>query len=144
MNPGGMMPERVMFGDFAQFIGYDLSNLDWVRGQRISMTMYWRPTDSAPPSLDYSIFIHLLDADGNRLTGWDGVPLQGAYSTRFWRPGESLLDYWHLQIPDDIPTGTATLRIGIYDPIEGGRLPVTVGGEPVGDGLVLRDDIEVK
>src|SRR5690606_33518145 len=58
MNPGGMMPERVMFGDFAQFIGYDLSNLDWVRGQRISMTMYWRPTDSAPPSLDYSIFIH--------------------------------------------------------------------------------------
>lgn len=144
MTPGGAMTERVVFGDFAQFIGYDMSNLNWVRGQRITLTLYWRPTESAPPPHDYSVFIHLLDADGQRLTGWDGVPLQGAYPTRFWRPAESLLDFWILPIPEDIPTGTATLRIGIYDPIEGKRLPVTVGGEPAGDGLVLRDDIEVK
>ena len=144
MQPGGAMPERVVIGDFAEFIGYDMSNLVWTRGQRITLTLYWRPTESAPPPRDYSLFIHLLDADGARLTGWDGAPLQGAYPTRFWRPGESLLDRWILPIPEDIPPGTATLRIGIYDPIEGGRLPVTVGGEPVGDGLVLREDIEVQ
>lgn len=144
MQPGGRVAERVLFGDFAEFIGYDMSNLAWTRGQRIILTLYWRPTASAPPPRDYSIFIHLLDQDGDRLTGWDGVPLQGAYPTRFWRPGESLLDYWILPVPEDIPAGTAALRIGIYDPIEGGRLPVTVGGEPAGDGLVLRRDIEVK
>ena len=121
-----------------------MSNLVWARGQRITLTLYWRPTESAPPPRDYSIYIHLLDAEGNRLTGWDGVPMQGAYSTRFWRPGESLLDFWILPIPEDIPTGTATLRIGIYDPIGGERLPVTVGGEPAGDGLVIREDIEVR
>ena len=144
MAPGGAMAERVLFGNFAEFIGYDMSNLVWARGQRITLTLYWRPTESAPPPRDYSIYIHLLDAEGNRLTGWDGVPMQGAYSTRFWRPGESLLDFWILPIPEDIPTGTATLRIGIYDPIGGERLPVTVGGEPAGDGLVIREDIEVR
>lgn len=144
MEPGGRATAWTLFGDFAEFIGYDMSNLNWVRGQRITLSLYWRPTENAPPPQDYSIFIHLLDADGERLTGWDGVPLQGAYPTRFWRPGESLLDFWVLRIPEDIPAGQASLRIGIYDPIEGARLPVTVGGEPVGDGLILRDDIEVR
>ena len=108
------------------------------------LSLYWQPTGQAPPRQDYSIYIHLLDVDGNLLAGWDGVPLQGAYPTRFWRPGESLLDYWVLRVPPDIPTGPAQLRIGIYDPLSGERLPVFVDGEPVGDGLTINTRLTVK
>jgi hypothetical protein len=143
MNPGGKRTDTVIFGDFAQFIGYDLGTLNWVAGERIIVTLYWRPTNQAPPQQDYSIYIHLLTPEGDKIAQWDGVPLQNAYPTRFWRPGESLLDYWILRMPKDVTQGPAHLRIGIYDPVTGDRLPVTVNGEVVGDGLTIDTRIEV-
>jgi hypothetical protein len=144
MTPGARREDTAIIGDFAQFIGHDMVSLIWQRGEKIILTLYWRPTDQAPPPQDFSIYIHLLDADGQWLTGWDGGPLQNAYSTRFWRPGESLLDYWELRIPADIPRGPAQLRIGMYDPLANARLPVTVNGEAVGDGLTIETRIEVR
>ncbi len=99
MNPGAKRDDTVIFGDFAQFIGFDVVTLQWVRGEKIILTLYWRPTDQAPPPRDYSLYIHLLTPDGQQIAQWDGVPLQDAYPTRFWRPGESLLDYWVLRMP---------------------------------------------
>jgi hypothetical protein len=119
-------------------------NLKWERGQRIRLWLYWRPTDQAPPPQDYSIYLHLLDQDGNKIAQWDGEALMGHYSTRFWQPGESLLDYWVLTIPDDIPTGPATLRMGLYDPIANVRLPVVIDGVDSGDGLNVETRIKVK
>lgn len=144
LRPNAPAEGTVLFGDIAQCVGNDLGNLNWQRGQRVTLTLYWRATEHAPAALDYSVYVHLLDADGNWLTGWDSAPVQGAYSTLFWRPGESILDYRILPIPDDIPPGPAHLRIGVYDPITGERLPVTVDGAAVGDGLTIETRIMVK
>jgi len=144
LKPVAPVEDDVIIGDFAQFLGHDVTTLKWYRGTRVFLTLYWRPTASAPPMQDYSIYIHLLDENGNRITGWDGVPLQQAYPTRFWRAGESLMDYWVLQIPEDIPTGPAKIRIGIYDPVSQVRLPVMVNGEQAGDGLTINDLITVE
>jgi hypothetical protein len=144
MNPGAKRDDTVIFGDFAQFIGYDVVTLDWVHGERVILTLYWRPTDQAPPPRDYSLYIHLLTPDGQQIAQWDGVPLQNAYPTRFWRPGESLLDYWVLRMPHDVIPGPAQLRIGFYDPLTNERLPVTVNGAVVGDGLTIDTRIRVR
>ncbi|WP_119067967.1 ArnT family glycosyltransferase [Aggregatilinea lenta] len=134
---------EVIVGDFAQYVGHNIVSGTWYRGDKTFLTLYWRPTDTAPPQRDYSIYIHLLDADGSRVAGWDGQPLQGEYPTRDWQPGESLLDYWVLQIPPDTPAGTFDLRVGIYDSLTGERLPVTVDGDPADDGLTI-DTITVE
>ncbi len=144
MNPGAKRDDTVIFGDFAQFIGFDVVSLQWVRGEKIILTLYWRPTDQAPPPRDYSLYLHLLTPDGQQIAQWDGAPLQEAYPTRFWRPGESLLDYWVLRMPKDAITGPAELRIGLYDPLTNERLPVTVNGEVVGDGLTIDTRIQVQ
>ncbi len=133
----------MIIGDFAQFIGHDLNTLEFAPGKKIVLILYWRPTDSAPPPYDYSIFVHLLDPDGNCVAGWDGQPLQGQYPTRFWRPGESLLDYWVFFLPEGTPPGPVALRVGIYDPISLERLPVTIDGQPAGDGVIIEDRITV-
>jgi hypothetical protein len=144
MRPAGSVDGDIRFGDFAEFIGNDMVNLDWYRGEDIILWLYWRPTGAAPPQRDYNVYLHLIDPAGNLITQWDGVPLQGAYPTRFWQPGESLLDYWVLLIPDDLAPGPAQLRMGLYDPLTGERVPVTVDGEPAGDGLTLDTRITIK
>ncbi|NDJ78634.1 MAG: phospholipid carrier-dependent glycosyltransferase [Chloroflexi bacterium] len=138
MTPVAAQESEVLVGDFVVFLGHDLVTLQWQPGEKVALALYWQPTDTAPPALDYSVYIHLLDADGNLLAQWDGVPMQGQYPARFWRPGESLLDYWLLRLPEELPSGPAQLRIGLYDPASGERLPVTVDGEPTGaDGITL-------
>jgi hypothetical protein len=144
MNPGARRDDTVIFGDFAQFIGFDVVSLVWVHDENVILSLYWRPTDQAPPPRDYSLYIHLLTPDGQQIAQWDGVPLQNAYPTRFWRPGESLLDYWVLRMPHDVIRGPAQLRIGLYDPLTNERLPVTVDGEVVGDGLTIDTRIRVR
>lgn len=144
MRPAGLREDEVIIGGFAQFVGHDVVGLDWQRGERMPLSLYWRPTGQAPAPLDYSIFVHLLDEQGTLLARWDGPPLAGKYPTRFWRPGESLLDYRLLPIPADLPPGPARLRIGIYEPISGERLPVTLDGVPAGDGLVINTRIVIR
>ena len=90
------------------------------------------------------MFLHLVDGEGNLIAGWDGEPLMGAYHTRYWRPGETLLDWWEVHIPADIPAGPVELRIGLYDPLSGERLPLVVDGQPAGDALTISTRIEVK
>jgi hypothetical protein len=144
MQPNGLRKDTVIFGDFARFVGFAVTSLDLLPGEKISLLLYWQPTDQAPPAYDYSIYIHLLDADGQMIAHWDGQPGQNAYPTRFWRPGESILDYWALRMPTDLPSGAAQLRFGIYDPASLERLPVTIDGQPSGDGVTLPLTFSVK
>lgn len=131
-------PGEVQIGDFAAFMGHDLVSLAWHPGEWTTFTLWWRPTAGAPPPQDYSIFLHAIDpATGEKIAGWDGPPMMGTYTTRFWQPGETLLDYRKLEVPPDMPPGPIELRIGVYDPITGERVPITVDGVPVPDNSLV-------
>jgi hypothetical protein len=144
MQPQGLREDEVIVGGFTRFIGHDVVTLEWVRGAEVVLSLYWQPTDAAPPSRDYSIFVQLTDEDGGLLTQWEGAPLQGEYYTRFWRPGESLLDYWILSVPEDLPPGPARLRIGIYDPIAGDQVGMEINGRPAPSILTINTRIEIE
>jgi hypothetical protein len=130
-----LISDEVYIGDFAQYEGSLLGNSIFYRGERVYFTLLWHATTDAPPARDYSVYIHLMDANGEKIAQWDGIPLQNSYPTRFWRPDEYLMDVWVLTIPADTPTGAATLRFGLYDPLTQERLRVTVNGVPTGDGI---------
>ncbi|MBN1201952.1 MAG: glycosyltransferase family 39 protein [Anaerolineae bacterium] len=144
MQPGARRDDEVIIGGFAQLIGHDVISLDWQRGSTMFLTLYWRPTGAAPASHDFCVYIHLLDTNGERVVGWDGAPLQGLYPTSYWTPGESLLDYWVLDITKELPPGPVSLRIGLYDPVTGERLPVVIDGAPAGDGLTIDTRITIR
>lgn len=84
---------------------------------------------------DYTVFVHVVDVDGNRLTGVDAQP---PVPTSQWVRGEVVVDEWALPIPDDLADSDFRLVVGLYHADTGERLPLLdAGGTPVDDILML-------
>ncbi|GIV78333.1 MAG: hypothetical protein KatS3mg050_2727 [Litorilinea sp.] len=91
-------------------------------GDVLPFVLYWNT--ATPIQDDYTLFIHLVDEQGNKLFQFDGVPVQGRHPTRQWRPGEVFSDPYLLQIPDSATPGVASLWIGFYALDTEERVPV--------------------
>ena len=139
-------PHTVNFGGFARYRGHKIrSNRLWP-GRQISFSIYWEVLNEAEQ--DYSIFLHLRDAQGNLIANSDGpVGLDENrcfYSTLVWEPGEFIRDERQLRVPEereyDLGEGYA-LWIGIYDWRSGERLPITIDGEPAGDSYRINENL---
>ncbi len=73
------------------------------------------------------MFVHLLNANNEKLAQRDGQPVQWMRPTSTWQPGEEIIDRYGLLLPADLPVGSYTIAVGLYDPISGQRLPVSAG-----------------
>lgn len=82
-----------------------------------SLTLRWQTEQ--PIESPYTIFVHLLDAEGQLIGQLDGLPYGGLYPLENWLPGQLITDQRSLK-PFDRP---ASIAIGIYDPTTGHRLP---------------------
>ncbi|MCB0166529.1 MAG: phospholipid carrier-dependent glycosyltransferase [Anaerolineae bacterium] len=83
-----------------------------------TLQLYWHT--NTIPAADYTVFVHVIDANGDLVAQADAPPAAGAYPTSLWDPGEIIIDT--RPIPD-LPPGRYTLRLGLYDPITDQRLP---------------------
>lgn len=77
---------------------------------------------------DLSVFVHVVDSDGNTVAQSDRAPGCGRSPTSTWKPGEIVFDPHAIELPADLPAGVYTVRAGLYDPTDGTRLPVDEGG----------------
>ena len=67
----------------------------------------------------------------------DGVPANGKLPTTTWQVDEIVTDRHQFDFPT-AQKGEYRLIVGLYDPLTGGRLPITdSAGVPVGDFLPL-------
>jgi hypothetical protein len=82
-----------------------------------TLTLLWQT--SQPLTQDYTIFVHVLDKQGNLLSQADGVPYNGLYPLANW-PAHQLIEDSRLL---DLSGQAGTLAIGIYEPGTGRRLP---------------------
>lgn len=140
--------QPVVFGDFVRFRGHGIGADTFWPGRPVYLQLYWEVLAEA--DRDYTIYVHLRDADGNVQATWDG-PISHSddgryYSTLVWEPGEFIRDERRLRLSEDDvpPVGEGyTLVIGFYDLNSGERLPVTIDGEPAGDGFTLNEKLKV-
>lgn len=93
-----------------------------------------------PPRVDYTLYLHLLDAQGRYVAGIDEKLTLGEYPSSLWPPGEVVTDVH----PSDIssllhaPRGTYQLVAGLYDNQTMERLPITASTLPSGtEGVTL-------
>jgi hypothetical protein len=91
-------------------------------GQSLTVTLYWQVL--AAPAADYDAFVHLLDANGQRVAQSDHRPGGVYYPSSLWQPGELLADVHTIVLPANLPTGTYTLHTGLYDKPSMQRLPI--------------------
>lgn len=123
-----------MFGTDIHLRGFDQAG-DLLRGQELLLQLTWE-TYRLPPK-DYWLFAHLLGPDGQRYAQVD-LP----YPTTGWTPGRFVKTNLPLTLPEGAPAGPYRIIIGLYDPENGQRLPLTAGNvaDPSlagGDALLL-------
>jgi hypothetical protein len=137
----------VQFGGFVRFLGEDIGGLDFWPGRKLIMHLYWQVLEQ--PKADYMIFIHLRDKDGNVIQAWDG-PVSwthdgNAYSTLVWEAGEYIVDERLLTFDTpNVPEGKDyKIVIGMYDLATQARVPMTINGQPAGEGYTMVAPISI-
>lgn len=118
--------QRVTFANGVQLLGYDVQK-DAARS-RVRVTLYWQA--SPTPSPDYTVFVHLVGADGMR-GQYDSPPARGGLPMSGWLPGEVIADEHPVAVTPDAPAGDYQLLVGLYDPATGARVPTSDGADHV-------------
>jgi 4-amino-4-deoxy-L-arabinose transferase-like glycosyltransferase len=96
-------------------------------GATIHMSVTW--SVDAPPGRDLTTFVHLGEPGIAPVATGDSPPLEGRYPTSLWARGEVIQDWYTLALPPDLAPGRYPLLLGLYDPRDGSRLPLSVDGE---------------
>jgi hypothetical protein len=124
------------FGDHIALEGFALRPATLAAGDILQVTLFWQ-TDAALAER-YSVFVHVYtDAAQPPVAQQDGEPGGGLAPTVDWTPGERVADKHGVLLPPDLPPGTYTVAIGLYNPFTSERLPITVDGQAAGDRLEL-------
>ncbi|MBN1993510.1 MAG: glycosyltransferase family 39 protein [Anaerolineae bacterium] len=101
-----------------------------VHVQGDTLVLYWQ-TDQFLEQND-TIFIHLLDAEGNLLVQADGVPYDGLYSLSDWLPQQIITDARPIGSRLASPDSLHAIAVGLYHPTTGERLPAAdAAGKPL-------------
>ncbi|MEW5959916.1 MAG: hypothetical protein AB1801_19515, partial [Chloroflexota bacterium] len=107
-------PEQTIatFGDMA-LIGYTHR----LKDQLLELTLNWRADQLL--NEDYKIELTLLDPLGQPRSRWQGQPLNGAYPTRAWSPGDRIRHVVELPLIG-LPPGDYRIQLRVLG--EGGAL----------------------
>jgi 4-amino-4-deoxy-L-arabinose transferase-like glycosyltransferase len=102
-------------------------------GAELEIRLHWQVLEH--PQVRYTLFLHLVDSDGQLVAQQDQPPLGESAPTYSWQPGQQIGTTLRLALPSDLPAGPYTLRAGLYNGER--RLPVSQQGEAVGDFAAL-------
>ena len=115
-------PREAKLGDQVRFLGYDLPLEKVQPGNLANLTLYWQCLKEMDTS--YTVFTHVLDADGNIVGQWDSIPQGGELPTITWVSGEVVVDHYQIPIAMEAQPGPCHIEIGMYNAPTGQRLPV--------------------
>jgi hypothetical protein len=121
----------VSFAGIGSLEGFDPPSTGINSGESVSIILYWRADET--PSTAYTVFTHLLDVEGHVIAQDDQVPANGHHPTTGWLKDEYIADPHTLifNAQGRGYHGTATLEIGLYDPLTGDRAKLMNGGDHV-------------
>jgi len=106
-----------------------LSRTEAAVGSPIDMSYRFVMAPNASPlTEDYTVFVHVLDTDRQRLFGDDHQP---PTPTREWKPGSTIEYNRTMFVPKFPYVGDAQIEVGLYSRKTGERVPVA--GETTGE-----------
>jgi hypothetical protein len=82
----------------------------------LTITLTWQVQEPPPPHV--TVFVHLVDANGQLISQADGDPLAGSYPFFLW-PADAVAS--DIRFMDE-PGSGRSIRIGLYDRLTGNRL----------------------
>ncbi|HLH72420.1 MAG TPA: hypothetical protein VKX96_03980, partial [Chloroflexota bacterium] len=91
----------------------------------LSVRLAWRALHQ--PSADYTVFVHVLDANGRLVAQHDSQPMGNTYPTSDWDTGDTVYDSLSVALPTDLPAGIYQVSVGMYRLKTGERLKDSSG-----------------
>jgi hypothetical protein len=107
-----------LFGDGIRLLGYDVTAVN-----PLQITLYWQSETAVDQS--YDVFLHILDESGAIVAQVDQKPLGGLAATNIWQAGDIIRDPLFISLPPGLPPGSYEMRLGVYSPETGQRLPIS-------------------
>ncbi|MGC8780259.1 MAG: hypothetical protein ACP5UQ_05260 [Anaerolineae bacterium] len=90
-------------------------------GATISVTVRWQAL--RPLARDYTVFLHLMDPNGQLQGQQDTMPHDNKLPTTLWRPGQIIADQYHATLKPGAPAGEGyRVYLGLYRWQTGERL----------------------
>lgn len=132
------IPQRLdlAFGEKIHLRGYELTGLETTPGETLTLTLYWQA--DGPVGQDYTLFVHLLGADGLPHGQIDRTPGGGSAPTSSWAAGQVIVEQVVLPVAADAPPGSYRIAVGFYDTSYGDRLPATdASAQPLPDDQII-------
>jgi hypothetical protein len=113
------------FGEMIALRGHDWSGGAVQTGyaSAVTLRLYWEALQ--PPDFDYSVFVHVVGADGEKAAQSDHAPgVSLDYPPTRWRMGDVIVDEHIIHLPAAMQPGDYYLMVGMYNWATGQRLPV--------------------
>jgi hypothetical protein len=131
------------FGDDIRLIGCKAIPPSLNPGDELRVALYWRA--EAKPEQDYTVFVHVLNSDGELVAQHDSMPQDGTWPTTQWPAGSLIIDTHVVPLPADLLPGTYHVKVGLYTWQTGERLPLyrSNGEEFPESALVFDQTLEV-
>jgi hypothetical protein len=124
------VPVAATFGDSIELVGADYP-ASVRRPGKIPLELTFRVKGRPPGS--YKVFVHFDGPAAPRLLG-DHDPVNHAFPTNYWLPGEYVRDHFDVDVPlMTTPAGAYTIYMGFWPGGEAKRLKVTAGPNDGGD-----------
>jgi hypothetical protein len=125
------LAEPVTYADIVRLVAVES---DEVSGQQ-QVTLYWEAIEK--PTADASVFVHLVDGNGQLVAQADGPPNRGLSPMTMWRKGDMIRDR-HTFPAGIAPAPDWRFLVGFYNTSTGERLPATQAGQPLpGDAFEI-------
>ena len=139
---GALSAARIGFGDAIILTGFSLPAAA-APGGTLPVSLQWQATRLVPAN--YTVFVHLLGADGKVAAQMDTQPAGGTRPTTTWHAGEAIRDNVGIALPTALARGVYRVELGMYGLSDLRRLPVAdPDGRPVQDDAVVIGSVEVR
>ena len=126
-------PMKAHLDNKVKLLGYNIES-SFHPGHGIHLDLFWQALQLMEE--DYTVFIHLIDGEGNIWGQKDNPPWDGFYPTTLWTQGEIVRDQYDLMVSHDAPPGKYWLAVGMYLAEIGERLEVR-GEGPLPENRIL-------
>lgn len=134
--------QAAQFDNLVRLLGYDVE-ADENTPRTFRLTLYWKALSAM--TRDYTVFVHVLDAQGKIVAQADHQPQGGNYPTSIWDVGEQVRDDFELVLPNSAPPGTYQIKVGLYELATNARLQVRdAAGKAQNDFVILNTALTVK
>lgn len=126
------VPALARFGDEIELLAVDsMATAQDDTSLSLPLQFTWRADQQ--PRADYTLYLHVLDGQGNYVAGIDERLTHDDYPSSLWPPSEIVTDVHPADMTSllRLPQGTYQLTAGLYDRQTMQRLPVSSATMPV-------------